>query len=534
LYVDGKKKKSWPTDGLALGQETSGSMNIDKLSAEEYPVTVKTDATGAISESNEGNNEYSKTVTVTETKKPDLTPYNISWEPSSPSTSDNIAIIWKVRNQGNADAVGRFYTELYVDDEYKARWYKDGLAAGDEVYDARYIGTLSAGNHMVTVVTDTNGTIDECNESNNKYDVSLAVTKAKELDLTPYRFVTKWGRLVSGDGRLSSPEGIAVDISGYVYVADSLYKRIQKFDSYGNFITKWGSSGNGDGQFIRPQGIAVDRHRCVYVADSYNNQIQKFYSQGTFIRKWGSSGNGDGQFSSPVGIAVDSNLNVYVADKGNGRIQKFDYHGNFITKWGSNGTRDGQFYSPYGPHGIAVDSSGNVYVTDYGNDRIQKFDSNGKFITKWESHGSGDGHFYSPYGIAVDSSGNVFVVDPNNNRIQKFDSSGKFITKWGSHGTGNGQFISPESIAVDSSGNVYVADYYTGLIQKFAPCTPTPTSENGGTGFDDAIELSDGQTLSGEVVKGEEDYYKFYLNEGQEATVTMQPLDDDQDLYIYN
>ena len=99
--------------------------------------------------------------------------------------------------------------------------------------------------------------------------------------------------------------------------------RIQKFNSSGTFITKWGSSGSGDGQFAEPQGIAVDSSGNVYVADHYNNRIQKFDSSGTFITKWGSSGSGDGQFDDPTGIAVDSSGNVYVADRDNYRIQKF-------------------------------------------------------------------------------------------------------------------------------------------------------------------------------------------------------------------
>ena len=40
--------------------------------------------------------------------------------------------------------------------------------------------------------------------------------------------------------------------------------------------------------------------------------------------------------------------------------------------------------------------------------------------------------------------------------------------------------------------------------------------------------------MTGDIVEGEAVYYRFYLSAGQQATVTMQPLDADQDLYIYN
>ena len=36
-----------------------------------------------------------------------------------------------------------------------------------------------------------------------------------------------------------------------------------------------------------PNGIAVDSSGNVYVADADNNRIQKFNSNGTFITKWG-------------------------------------------------------------------------------------------------------------------------------------------------------------------------------------------------------------------------------------------------------
>jgi DNA-binding beta-propeller fold protein YncE len=294
-------------------------------------------------------------------------------------------------------------------------------------------------------------------------DSVLAMFTAGASAEAEYTFVTMWPELPQ-PWYFRNPAGIAVDSSGYVYLADFWDDRIQKFDSDGNFITKWGSHGTGDGEFYAPKGIAVDSSGYVYVTDSGNHRIQKFDSNGNFITKWGSYGTGDGEFQSPEGIAVDSRGYVYVAN--NARIQKFDSNGNFITKWSSRGTGEGEFYYPCG---IAIDSSGYVYVTDTWNNRIQKFDSNGNFITKLGSEGTGDGEFDSPYCIAVDSSGYVYVADFSNARIQKFDSNGNFITKLGSEGTGDGEFNGPLGIAVDSNGNVYVTDTYNHRIQKFAP-----------------------------------------------------------------
>ena len=83
----------------------------------------------------------------------------------------------------------------------------------------------------------------------------------------------------------------------YVSYSDS----IQKFTANGIFITKWGSEGSGNGQFNYPEGIAIDSSGNVYVADG--NRIQKFTSNGTFITKWGSIGIGEGQFKNAVGYS---------------------------------------------------------------------------------------------------------------------------------------------------------------------------------------------------------------------------------------
>lgn len=267
-----------------------------------------------------------------------------------------------------------------------------------------------------------------------------------------YVFVLKWGSYGDADGKFYLPTGVAIDLFGNVYVADTENYRIQKFDSEGNFLTKWGSFGKANGQFRRPYDVAVDLFGNVYVADTYNHRVQKFDSNGNFITKWGG-------LDVPRGIAVDMYGNMYVSSDGTSDIRKFDSNGNFITKWGSYGTGNGQFRRPAG---VAVDLLGNVYVADFHNSRIQKFDSEGNFLKKWRWGGS-------PWGIDVDLFGNVYVSDIGIYCIWKFDSNGTFITKLGSHGNGDGQFRRPRGVAVGLFGNVYVSDTDLHRIQKFAP-----------------------------------------------------------------
>ena len=302
-----------------------------------------------------------------------------------------------------------------------------------------------------------------------------------------YQFVLKWGSWGSGDGQFIYPGYVAVDSDGYVYVADSDNKRLQKFDSNGNFITKWGSFGSGDGQFSVTCGVAVDSDGYVYVADVYNHRIQKFDSNGNFITKWGSGGGGDGQFSVPYGVAVGSDGYVYVADTNNHRIQKFDSNGNFITKWGSFGSADGQFNVPYG---VAIDSDGYVYVSDTYNFRIEKFDSNGNFITKWGSCGGENGQFNYQIGVAVDSEGYVYVADQSNLRIQKF--APPYINV--SIDIKPGSF--PNSINPRSNGNIPVAILTTDTFN--ATKVNTATVRFGKSGTEAKVSQSSFEDVNGD------------------------------------
>ena len=193
-----------------------------------------------------------------------------------------------------------------------------------------------------------------------------------------------------------------------------------------------GRCGSGYGQLVYPQGVALDSSNNVYVADAEIHGVEKFDSSGNYLTQWGGEGSGDGQFSSPgylgpVGLAVDSSNNVYVADLSNDRIEEFDSNGNYLTQWGGYGSGNGQFILPAG---VAVDSSNNIYVTDSRNYRVQKFDANGNYLIQWGGYGNGYGEFSSLTGCAVDSSNNVYVTDTDDYRVEKFDCNGDYLTQW--------------------------------------------------------------------------------------------------------
>ncbi|MBX7258732.1 MAG: hypothetical protein K1Y02_20390, partial [Candidatus Hydrogenedentes bacterium] len=263
----------------------------------------------------------------------------------------------------------------------------------------------------------------------------------------------------SGDGQFDQPRGLAVDSQGFIYIADSRNKRIQKLDSRGVFVAKWGGQGGGPGQFWMPIGVSIDSSGTVGVVDLFQERIQLFTSEGQFIRQWGTRGYSDGCFIGPRNIILGRNLHVYVSDES--RVQVFDINGDLRNSWSSWGLKDNELWVP---HGLAVSAGGAIYVAEGGvslgapDHMIKMYTSDGVLLTAWGSKGTGDGQFDSPCGIAVDSSGNVYVIDRYLPRVQKFDSNGTFLLKWGSGGSGEGQLNHSTDIAIDTADCVYVAD----------------------------------------------------------------------------
>jgi hypothetical protein len=134
--------------------------------------------------------------------------------------------------------------------------------------------------------------------------------------------------------RMDTPEFLAFDGDGYVYITCFEWAVVEKYSTNGTFIKDWGGWGNKEGQLQRPKGIAIDDDGYVYVADQDNHRVQKFDRDGNFKRAWGGQGTGPGKFYYPSDIAIDRNGDVIVSETGNpgpyDRIQKFDRYGGFL------------------------------------------------------------------------------------------------------------------------------------------------------------------------------------------------------------
>jgi len=136
---------------------------------------------------------------------------------------------------------------------------------------------------------------------------------------------------------LLDPERVAVDRWGNVFVTDGNANAIDRVSPTGDAYT-WagnGTSGSQDGtgtaaRFAGPAGIAVDILGNIYVADSGNATIRKITQNAVVTTLAGQAGVGgavDGSltnatFGNSQGIATDTSGNLYVADEANQTIRK--------------------------------------------------------------------------------------------------------------------------------------------------------------------------------------------------------------------
>ncbi len=306
---------------------------------------------------------------------------------------------------------------------------------------------------------------------------------------------------VIGNGtsaQFASPLGVAVDIDGNVYVADSKNHKIKKISEAGLVSTLAGSGVQGDAdgagadaQFDNPSDVAVDVSGNVYVADLSNQKIRKITPAGEVSTLAGSGIEGDldgpgtsARFDAPLGVAVDASGNVYVADADNYKIRKITPAGEVSTLAGNgsvgdvNGTgSDARFK---GTRGVAVDASGNVYVADADNHKIKKITPTGEVSTFAGSGDSGDdegigadAQLNRPSDVAVDADGNVYVADLQNEKIRKITAAGVVSTLAGNGRRGDtdgsaalARFNGLKGVTVDADGNVYVADTDNHKIRK--------------------------------------------------------------------
>jgi YVTN family beta-propeller protein len=186
---------------------------------------------------------------------------------------------------------------------------------------------------------------------------------------------------------LWEPAGVAFDQSGDLWVADMMNSRVLEFTppftngmaastvlGEPSFDTSSGSGRVSQYSMWSPQGVAVDSSGNLWVADTMNSRVLEFtppFANGMAASfELGQSA----RFNGPESLGFDPSGNLWVADSDNNRVLEFAKGSGFTSDQGASLVLgQSAATSLYIPTGVAVDSSGDVWVSDSGNGRVLEF-----------------------------------------------------------------------------------------------------------------------------------------------------------------
>jgi sugar lactone lactonase YvrE len=378
------------------------------------------------------------------------------------------------------------------------------------------------------------------------------------------------GNVYSGDGGpavdagISYPRGLATDALGNLFIAVFYDNRIRMIDTNGIITTLVGngdSTYNGDNisatnaSLFYPQGVALDGSGAIYIADFQNNRVRMVATPGPVLKLTNITTNNDGFYdvivSNDSGSVTSSVVRLEVALPPGivtqpqsqqillGTSVAFSVQPSgtppFSYQWQFNGTNisnataaqytipavstnDAGSYavlvtSPYGsitsavaaltvllPPFISVQPVDQSVVLGGSTTFSVSVTGPGPYWYQWRLNGtnlptdiittfagrtnsgfSGDfgpatnASLRSPVGVAFDAAGNLFIADTYNNRIRKVDTNGVITTVAGKGTSGppgdggaatNASIVAPNGVAVDSAGNVFIAETGNSHIRK--------------------------------------------------------------------
>jgi len=324
--------------------------------------------------------------------------------------------------------------------------------------------------------------------------------------------------------QLSYPTNMASDDSGNIFIADNGNNMVREVNIKTGNILKIAGTGqggfSGDGgpagkaELSSPNGLAIDDSGNIYIADYYNNRIREVNAVTNTIATIAGDGtagySGDNgaaksaELYYPANLAIDSKGNIFIADLINDRVREIVASTKRIKTVAGNGYNAKNYSGGYSgdggkaisaelyqPHSVAVDDSQNLYIADTWNYRIRKVNLTTGIITTVAGNGnygySGDGgpatsaELSAPTSVALDASGNLYIADFYNNVIREvsvWDSTITTIAGTGAQSYGGDGNLAvdayldlPNGVSFDPWDNLYIADYGNNRIRKIN--TPT-------------------------------------------------------------
>jgi sugar lactone lactonase YvrE len=273
------------------------------------------------------------------------------------------------------------------------------------------------------------------------------------------------------------PQGVAVDASGDLFIADTdnhVVREVVKASGTTFIVAGNGTEGSsGDGgpainaQLDEPCAVAVDGSGDLFIADYWRCVVREVVNPTGVIRTvagdgtGGSSGNGgpatNAQLSGPRGVAVDAVGDLFIADFWNDEIREVVKASGLIIAVA------GFTY----PTSVAVDAEGDLFVADNFNSRTWEV-VKATGVIRTVAGGPVEG-------VAVDRSGDVFIADGDSEIREVVAGTGTIVTVAGDGTPGyNGDGILatsaelgfPSGVAVDLSGDLFIADSTNDRIRE--------------------------------------------------------------------
>ena len=234
-----------------------------------------------------------------------------------------------------------------------------------------------------------------------------------------------------------TPSGIAIDRSGNVLVADTGNNAIRRVTPQGVVSTLAGDGAAGwiDGpgkqaRFNGPTGVAVDLLGNVFVADTYNDRIRKIAPDGSVTTIAGGAAPGllDGpglaaQFDTPTGLALDVQGKLFIADTGNGAVRTLGADGMVTTLVQTAPGLDDPLLRR--PAALALTGDGYLYIGDMSRGRILQRSPAGELrgltgigidIAVGDARTPRLGRVT---GLALDAAGALYVADASHRLLRR-------------------------------------------------------------------------------------------------------------------
>ena len=312
---------------------------------------------------------------------------------------------------------------------------------------------------------------------------------------------------------VNSPGDVALDGAGNLYIADSGNNAIRMINAATGVITTVAGNASGtvcggasdavgDGcaatqaTLNLPQGVTLDGSGNLYIADTNNHRIREVSAATSNISTIAGSGftnpNGTGGYNGdnitaitadlnfPYAVAFDAAGNMYIPDSANHRIREVLAVSGVITA-SSNITTFAGTGMPgatpctatpveatqaivWSPSGVAVDAAGNVYIAETQNAAIRKVSgpasSTAGYISTFVQNGCGSFYFngqfmpqtlYGPTGLYLDGTGDLYIADTLDMVVREVQ--GNFVVLNFPTPIRQGTTTSPLSQTVENDGN---------------------------------------------------------------------------------